>query len=600
METIGTTFEAIQAYLEAVGIFEAVLLGLAGALGLAAVLAAAGFALWRDPWVLLWPLRPKPRNVLAWLAALAIAAGYVANAWSYQGHTTCDFACQWLMGRMFARGDAEHLYVVRVQKEAFKDGSWITEETLAATPPASTVHDPTKGFPRDLGERVEDGKRIRTIHLNEKSWVEEERGPDGAVLRVRKFTDMREDMIRDILLKGSHSHEREIEGPLYPPTHGLLMWPAALLEPWWAHRVLAAVYGVMGFLAGGLIAWGTRGRLKTGEAALLCYLFPNYAIALVLGQNSALTLLIVVAGWALWARGWPVWGGIVWGLLVYKPVFAVALVWVPLVLLYWRVVVGMVLSGAAFCLLTLPFCGFNVLDKDNPWQRWLVVGQHAADIYAKDANWIWMSRDLLGLPRRAMWDEKSFNAHVKFFFRTGEWSQEELNDWYAKTSQGVDTSEEATRIGQTLMACVIGLTVLIAWVAMFSRWANGYSLCFDPAESGTAFGLYGGLLTCYHFMHYDLLPMALPSALLVANAWRLGWLGRGWLLLLSLMLLVANADLGFRHGSIRIPFETYILLLAWVTAGVLTFWHTALALPVRISAGVGGRGLRPGELTHHS
>ena len=74
-----------------------------------------------------------------------------------------------------------------------------------------------------------------------------------------------------------------------------------------------------------------------------------------LGQNAQFTLLILVWGWCLAAKGHELRAGAVWGLLAFKPVWAVAFLLVPIVLRRWRMLFGMVAAvvtgGCVFCYL---------------------------------------------------------------------------------------------------------------------------------------------------------------------------------------------------------------------------------------------------------
>ena len=58
----------------------------------------------------------------------------------------------------------------------------------------------------------------------------------------------------------------------------------------------------------------------------------------------------------------------------------------------------MAATGAGLVLLTLPVVGVQA------WFDWLHVGSMAADTYATDRNWIFLSRDLFGIPRRMLLD----------------------------------------------------------------------------------------------------------------------------------------------------------------------------------------------------
>src|SRR5262249_25462775 len=155
-------------------------------------------------------------------------------------------------------------------------------------------------------------------------------------------------------------------------------------------------------------------------------------------------------------------GGLVWALLAYKPVFAVAAALAPIILLRWRMVLGMAAGGAVYVAATLPFLlppderylwswneeqkswvwvmdGARIQTAVEPWLRWKEVGEHAAYMYTYDRNWVWMSRDLAGLPRRAMWNWENLRNQARYVLGIDEWNmdtmQRVLNDEQAKARQ---------------------------------------------------------------------------------------------------------------------------------------------------------------------
>ena len=105
--------------------------------------------------------------------------------------------------------------------------------------------------------------------------------------------------------------------------------------------------------------------------------FPGYTGAICLGQNSLLSLALLVLGWLLTSRGRPWLGGVVWGLLAFKPVWAASFFLVPLLMRRWRMCAAMLLTGLALGLLTLPFVGVQA------WMDWLTVGRQAAAGYSR-------------------------------------------------------------------------------------------------------------------------------------------------------------------------------------------------------------------------
>ena len=87
-------------------------------------------------------------------------------------------------------------------------------------------------------------------------------------------------------------------------------------------------------------------------------------------------------------------GGFVWGLLAFKPTWALSFLLVLVVMRRWRMLFAMASTGAGLILITLPFVGVQA------WLDWLAVGEKAATLYNVDYNWISLSRDLFGFPRR--------------------------------------------------------------------------------------------------------------------------------------------------------------------------------------------------------
>jgi hypothetical protein len=292
-----------------------------------------------------------------------------------------------------------------------------------------------------------------------------------------------------------------------------------------------------------------------GEAAAFVLLFPHLSMSLSLGQNSALSLAILTAGWAVRSRGWTFTAGLIWGLLAFKPVFAVAVIWVPLVLGNGRMFLGMLTGSLAFFLATLPVCGFDLLtlsdaglslNPDHPWRRWLTVGANASIVYSYDVNWIWFSRDLISLPRRDMWNLDFTVEHVRSMFG--------IIPWDAWRMQPIDESATATWIGRGLLSAVIGLTVVIGLIG--GRRAA-------PSPLLAAFVLLGALLSTFHFIWYDLLPIALPMALMLAELRRFGRWERGWLLFAGAVVGAIEINLALGTGPVEWPVETFVLLITW-------------------------------------
>jgi hypothetical protein len=512
--------------------------------------------------MLAWLWQRRVRHVIALIVCAIVTWNLVFQCLreGVEGYISCDFAGQWMHGRAFYREQCDQLY------------------------------------------RVEAGKK----------WLEE--GYQGKHL---------EDMINTILKKnGSKEPEDGIEGPLYPPTAALLFSPLAAYTPQIAHAIVICIYLGLCYACGWMVSEITGGRLQFAEATLIILIFPNNFMGLILGQNQMLTLSILTLGWYCLSRRLPFVAGLVWGLLAYKPVFAVSLMLVPLVLPSLRMLIGMGLGGIVFVVATLPFTG-----GIEPWLRWIEVGKRAEQIYRKDRNWVWMSRDLVGLPRRKMWDVESFTDQLRV--NIGVWQPGAR--WYEEDSDGNRTWSPAvwlfwqdaydwtkhqrvyvdkvaqvdmvtqqgqekvlprtlnttqgqekvvprtlnTMIGWSLLGVVAGMTVIVGWSTRTTS-----PLEVEPSVTTgprAVFLLTGGLLSVLHFMHYDLMSFALPVLLFISEA--ISW--RRWKLAAALVWLAGWSRCAWSYyysdGILYAPWDTFLVLILWAWMGWLVWrWRFAV------------------------
>ena len=169
--------------------------------------------------------------------------------------------------------------------------------------------------------------------------------------------------------------QRVVGGPLYPPIQAVMFAPFGLLDPLDAYHVNQVLSMLWALGAGFGVSYLTRGRIWAPIAFTIIVLYPGFRGALHLGQNPPFTLFILIWGWALLSRGKDVAGGLVWGLLAYKPVWAMAFFLVPLLTRRWRFATAMLGMGAALALVTLPVVGVH------SWLEWLQVGRIASELY---------------------------------------------------------------------------------------------------------------------------------------------------------------------------------------------------------------------------
>jgi hypothetical protein len=177
-----------------------------------------------------------------------------------------------------------------------------------------------------------------------------------------------------------------------------------------------------------------------------------------------------------------------WGLLAFKPVWALAFFLVPFLARLWRFCAAMVATGTGLALLTLPFVG--VLG----WKDWLTIGKDAAELYDIERNWIFLSRDLLSVPRRWL---------INFDTPLGQ----RLDGTLWPESRWATPLWLALQLtGWALLLFALEATVRLAILRpKQARAADG-----PPA----AFLFLGAWMSCYHFMYYDALLGALGLFLL--------------------------------------------------------------------------------------
>ena len=423
----------------------------------------------RDPVrVLLFLSRRPTRWLICWLIAVGTFGFLAVQAWvcfneaerpdGNWGHTSIDFGGQWAMGRMIVAGYGRHLYnrtyIRTVVEEGYPPGG---EKPTAERPDSETLlswlsgrDDPIMAAtfvaplasPHPLGT-------VTLLAYGQELWT-----PEG-------------------LWNVTEPH---LGGALYPPIQALLFAPLATLPPRVAYRVWQAIILVLLFLDGWLVHQLTGGRVWWPVAIVFLVMFPGFVGSLNLGQNSVLSLTVVLLGWWQLARGRPIWAGVCWGLLAFKPVWAVSFFLVPILTGRWRMAASMAVTGLVQIAITLPVVGWET------WLHWLQIGRTAAADYAIQENWIFFSRDLLGIPRR----------------------------WLLTFEGQIATIPEEqplpTALGWVLWLVVFIPTLLVAWF----RRPRMQELT-GPAP---AFVLLGAFFSCYHFMYYDFILGVLPILLL--------------------------------------------------------------------------------------
>ena len=420
-------------------------------------------------------LHPAVRYLAAWILALSLGALYLDWAWDFfcdgrrgdgnQGHTFIDFGGQWLLGRMIVEGHGRNLYHRGFQRAVL----------LEAYPREHEV-------PVDQREPKDLDKRDATDLLGSFMGYDDRPALASLVVPVSVADPLSVAVLAAAAQpywEGTRLEQavRPRGGPLYPPVHALLFAPVSRLDPQSAYRLMQIANIVFAFLAGLGVSVLLRGRFWWPLAAAAIIVYPGFPGTVCLGQNAPITLAILVWGWVLTARGRPGWGGVVWGLFAFKPVWGLAFFLVPLLTARWRMCLSMVATGMVLAAVTLPIVGLT------SWFDWLAIGRMANQVYDTDVNWIFLSRDLLSIPRRWLLD-------------------------FADPSTVSDLLLPAV-LGRGLLLAVFATTALLA---VRRRATAG-----EPTGPPAAFLFLGAWLCCFHFMYYDVLLSIFPVFLLFAE-----------------------------------------------------------------------------------
>jgi len=446
-----------------------------------------------------------PYYLLAWIVAAGASAIALDYAWhsfdstfsekdgtgyvtkrsrrdGNSGHATIDFGGQYLMGRILVTGNGRELYNRHVHREVLREVFFKID------------WERTNRKPDEAEDRGDVENLMYWTMGNDEGW----KRTFGSVMTPLAAADPWQAalIVEANQEEWTEPHLREavhpVGGPLYPPVSAFYNAPLGLMGPHLAYRVQQVFNLFLVFLAAAGACYLARGRVWCPVVAMGIMLFPGFAGSINLGQNAALTLAIVVWGWALAGRGRPVLGGLVWALLAFKPVWALAFFLVPLLSRRWRMCLAMVAGGAALGLLTLPFVGVH------SWFDWLAIGKEAAETYDQERNWIFLSRDLLSVPRHWL---------IDFDKPYGERLDRTLWTWQVGTkTYEVPVWLANLLIGWALLLFVLECTIRLAVLRRKQSAA--------PDGPPAAFLFLGAWMCCFHFMYYDALLGALGLFLL--------------------------------------------------------------------------------------
>jgi hypothetical protein len=201
------------------------------------------------------------------------------------------------------------------------------------------------------------------------------RGEDWMVFytAARTFFDGQLSLIYDgdkltALLNARFSHVLGAPLPLhpflYPPHYLLILLPFGLLPPFLG--LGSFLFLSFAALAAALLYWAKDGT----ERWLYCVsvlVSPAAAIVVCLGQNTFLSCALLVGGFAAVSARRPVLGGILLGLLSYKPQLFLM---VPVALIasrQWKVLASLCATGVILVVVSTGLFGIGI------WRDWLSI-----------------------------------------------------------------------------------------------------------------------------------------------------------------------------------------------------------------------------------
>jgi arabinofuranan 3-O-arabinosyltransferase len=436
-------------------------------------------------------LTPRRRWIISWIIALASAAFVVQQAWQCSddklrldgngGHASIDFGGQWLMGRTLVLGQGRHLYqrnyLRPIARQSYPEGfeSPEADKSDAEALMSWLTGTDDEEAPRVVGSLLSPLAGSNIL--------------DETTLLAAGTTAWTEERL-------AHITAPRIGGALYPPVHALLYAPLALMPPRVAYRIVQGLVLCSVLFAGWIAQRLTEGRVWMPVATVFAMMIPGFAGCIGLGQNGTFSMTIVLLGWWQFMRGREWLAGLCWGLLAFKPVWAIAFLFVPLLIGRWRMAAGMIGTGLGLIIMTLPLVGWEA------WRDWLQVGLTAAQEYRRQENWIILSRDLLSIPRRWL---LTFEDHVAkdLVWRSGDSALAENNagnPWDHPLLSG---------LGWGLWMATAATTLFVIW-----RCGRRHR---ETIGIFPAFVLIGCFFSCYHFLYYDFAIAAVPLLLLFAQ-----------------------------------------------------------------------------------
>ena len=298
----------------------------------------------------------------------------------------------------------------------------------------------------------------------------------------------------------------------YPPTFALMILPLALLP-------YGVAFVVFMIVTAGLYLWLIHAILPDRRAVLAALAFTAVLVNALGGQNGFLSAALLGGGLIL-LEARPIAAGALLGLLIYKPHLGLL---VPFVLAaggYWRAIGAAALTAMLFAL-----------------TAWLAFGA------------------------------ESWQAFWHLLPTTGDYLRSGVLPW----DKMVSLFAAARLLGAsvTVAAALHAIVAVgVASVCVLAWWRGG------SLELNTALAVSGTTLVVPALYDYDLVVLAVPMTILVANGIRSGWVPgvRTILVIAWLAPMIGSSLARYAH----LPLMPIVLLaLFWASWGQLRLTDAA-------------------------
>ncbi|MCG3136423.1 MAG: hypothetical protein HJJLKODD_00256 [Phycisphaerae bacterium] len=321
----------------------------------------------------------------------------------------------------------------------------------------------------------------------------------------------------------------------YPPP---MAYYYALLA--WLPRSTAAVANaLLNLLLAGLLIRVVKSNLFPTvwqgwvAIAVLAYypFFANYA----LGQNAVLFTLLIACFWALAIRGRDGWAGLMLGLLVLKPTWLAAMIWIPIIRGRWRMVAAMIGSGLFFMFWPVVLIGWQPF-ADYAHVFRTVLNMHDMTGYALDIQYNGLSLFRKWFAQASWCNALGWGVAVLIGLLT--WWRS-AGYWRIMTQRTL----KHTPLNEFARAEVHG-SLNLTHPEPFV-WMMGISMLTV-------------LWVSPHLNHYDLLPLVLPILVLASQR----PVTQSALVLIGLTYLAMPIDQYWPYQQL-LPLPTLLLLMLW-------------------------------------